>query len=120
MNQELSIFDPSVRKYVDVFCLALMETSYSSLIPELYRIFGKDKMIELLDTFVGTTITFPGREEIEEAVRDTTIYVRLNRNSHPSEVEELSKEFKIHIDTVVKIFSKMRGLVDAVEKVGRG
>lgn len=112
-TQKWDIFDPSVVKHVDALQIALLRTGRESLLPELYEIFGKEATIKFLDIFAGTTITVPSRQVVENAIRDTFIYLTLKKSKstgRPNSVDvvtDLADRYSIDRDTVNRIYRDM-------------
>jgi hypothetical protein len=107
------IFDPSAAKHIDALQMALTRTGRDTLLPELYEIFGKEATIKFLDIFAGTTVKVPSKQVIENAIRDTFIYLTLKKakrsyNIKPADVvNDLADRYSIERETVNLIYREM-------------
>ena len=101
------VYGEHPREHVDVIQLSLLKSCQFTLIPELYEIFGHDKLLDFLELFAGTTIKVPSRDVLARAIRDVYVYVLLSREDNPDNVSFLAKRYEIDRDTVRQIFQEM-------------
>jgi hypothetical protein len=107
------IFDSRSSKHIDALQIALLRTGRDTLLPEIYEIFGKESTIKFLDIFAGITVKVPTKQVIENAIRDTFIYLTLKkakRNGYPKSpdvVTDLADRYSIERSTVKIIYKEM-------------
>ena len=71
------LFDKDVSSLIDVFIPVMMAWTRTTLITELYEVFGNQHLMRFLDLFAGTRFEVPSRDVILQALRDADIYARL-------------------------------------------
>lgn len=104
---DVSIFDKTTRKFVNVLQLALLESTGDTHLPEIFEIFGCDAFLKFMDIFAGTTIEVPSLKVIQDSVRNVSIYMVLRKTpvgSRAKKVRELSAVYSIPTGSVRKIF----------------
>lgn len=110
---EFGVFDNRVMEHIDVLQVALVRAGRNTLIPELYEVFGKDNLLKFLDLFSGTTIEVPSKLVLENAIRDTFIYLAINRAKKNPRVnvndvkKDLMDRYHITRDQVEDIYKDM-------------
>jgi hypothetical protein len=123
MNNEfdayLSIFDKNASRYIDVLQVALLRIGRCSILPELYEVFGQEKLLKFLDIFSGTTVEVPSRALLEHAVRDTYIYVSIrkveyNGGARSEVIKTLARRYGISDDRVRSIYLEMKNYLDGL------
>ena len=115
-SPNFAIFDTGSAKHIDVLQVSLLRAGKHTLLPELYDIFGKDKLLKFLDIFAGTTIEVPSKKVLESAIRDTYIYLSLENirkgggNRKKSDVvKDLADRYSIESSEVLRIYADMKG-----------
>jgi len=86
------------------------------LLPELYDIFGKEKLLQFLDIFAGTTVKVPTKRVLEDAIRDTYIYLGMEKartsgkkkKIMPDVVKDLAARYDIDEIHVQRIYNDMK------------
>src|SRR3989344_9417938 len=73
-------------------------TKYS-LVPEIYEFLGKEKFLDFLERFAGTTLKIPYMEDILKAIRDADIHARLSVE-HPKQTSSLLTEDYDSLDSI--------------------
>ena len=76
---QFGIFDRGSLKHIDALQVALLRAGKDTLLPEIYDIFGKDKLLKFLDIFSGATIRVPPRKVLEDSIRDTYVYLTMEK-----------------------------------------
>ena len=97
-KKKVSILDAHAARKIDALQVALLRISHTSVLPELYEVFGTETLLEFLDIFGGVTVEVPSREILENAIRDTFIFFQLDtcEDSEKSDVEkDLSDRYGI-------------------------
>jgi len=111
---QFAIFDTGSADHIDALQVSLLRAGKNTLLPELYDIFGKECLLKFLDTFAGTTIQVPTKKVLEDAIRDTYIYLTLTKdlkagNTKKSDiVKELAERYDIAGRDVLSIFRDMK------------
>jgi len=114
-KSQFNIFDPGAVNHIDALQVALLRSSKDTLLPELYEIFGKSKLLKFLDIFSGTTIVVPDRDLVENSIRDTFIYISVSKavTYRKKErvmgiVKDLADRYSISKDDVWNIYQSMK------------
>ena len=98
----ISIIFKTNKKLIDVIELVLLYKFSDTLLPEIYGVIGKDKFIEFLSVFSGTTVKVPSFEELKNAIRDAIIYAEVKKGSS---TKYLAKEYGITEKEVEEIYA---------------
>jgi hypothetical protein len=80
MSKQLKLLDRNTERYIDALYAVLLTTQPVSLFPEMYEIFGREAVLKFLDIFSGQVIHVPSAAQIEEKVRDVTIWVEMKKD----------------------------------------
>lgn len=115
-TSNFAIFDRGAEDHIDALQVALLRASRGTILPELYEIFGKDKLLQFLDIFSGTTINIPSRKVLEDSIRDTYIYLGLRRASKKANrkkvmsdvAKDLADRYDIDKQTVWSVYEDMK------------
>jgi len=103
--------DLAVEKRIDALEVLLLYCAGNTLLPELYRVFGKEYILRFLDLFAGTTLEVPSRETIEQSVRDVDIWIRL-RETNTEEVRAyLAEKYHVSLETVREVFERVNPIM---------
>jgi len=73
-------------------------------------VFGKEKLLQFLDVFAGTTIKVPPQESLEHCMRDVVIYLRLHNASpshRPKIIRMLAKKYQTTSGDIRSTFVKI-------------
>ena len=70
-------------RQVDIFHVVLLNAAADTVLPELYEIFGRERMVKFLEIFAGVTIRIPSASIFSDAVRDVMIYQDLGKSTDP-------------------------------------
>ena len=116
---QLAIFDNSSTGHIDVLQVALTRASRDSILPELYDIFGKDNLLKFLDIFAGTTVKVPPSKVLEDAIRDTFIYLTIGKAKKARKIKsviadvvrDLAVRYSISNIEVWSIYNDMQGFL---------
>ena len=109
------IFDNSIGKHIDALQIAMIRAGRETLLPEIYEIFGKEATIKFLDIFAGTTVKVPTKKVLENAIRDTFIYLALQKSDKSNGkikrrdvVDDLADRYSIEREKVNDIYLDMK------------
>lgn len=111
---DFAIFDTGSVAHIDALQVSLLRAGKHTLLPELYDIFGKERLLKFLDTFAGTTVQVPSKKVLELAIRDTYIYLTLNmslksgKKKKSDVVKSLSERYDITGHEVLNIYRDMK------------
>ena len=110
---QFAIFDTGSAAHIDALQVSLLRAGKNTLLPELYDIFGKEHLLKFLDIFAGTTVQVPSKKVLENAIRDTYIYLTLttglSKGKKKSDiVKELMERYDIPKKDVFTIFKDMK------------
>lgn len=89
----------------------LLECAEATHIPEVCAVLGPKAALEFIDHFSGMTIKVPKRSQIENAVRNTTIFYRLYRakTGHRAETaRELAAEYGMKYRSILDVYLRMK------------
>lgn len=103
----------------DIFYVLLMYSGQYDFLPELYEVLGKEKMIQVLDIFAGTTIKFPQDKELERIAAEVSIYMRVRRapkGARPEVIKDLADVYQTTEDTIRVIYDKTVTIIE--DKLG--
>jgi hypothetical protein len=114
---QFAIFDNSATKHIDALQAALVRASRDSILPELYDIFGRESLLKFLDIFAGTTVKVPTKKVLEDSIRDTFIYLSLEKTKKSGKpkkvmtdvVRDLAGRYSIGMEEVWAIYRDMQG-----------
>lgn len=83
----------------------LLCSSYTSL-PELYAIFGKARLLELIEIFSNTTIKIPSKQIIGNAIMKSDIYHTLSNQDGDlnAKLDRLSHQYDITPERVLELY----------------
>jgi hypothetical protein len=87
--------------------LALVDSAFDTLLPELLGIIGRDKTIEFLALFEGCRIDVPDLSRLTDAARDASLYRRVEAGELP---KDLAVELDLAENDVAGIFRRMSAL----------
>jgi hypothetical protein len=87
--------------------LALVDSAFDTMLPELLRVIGRDKIIEFLALFEGCRIDVPDLSRLTDAARNASVFRRLESGELPCDV---AVELDLTEDEVSKIFERMSAL----------
>lgn len=93
----VSIVDASTGKYVAVLRVVMQLAYPKGHLPELFEVFGKEKLLQFLDVFSGTTVKVPSQDALEHCMRDVVIYLRLYDlppSHRPKAVRALARKYQ--------------------------
>lgn len=112
-SPQFGIFDRGSLKHIDALQVALLRAGKDTLLPEIYDIFGKEKLLKFLDIFAGTTVQVPTKKVLEDAIRDTYIYLgienaKAKRKEKADVVRDLAKRYDIDNRDVHIIYEDMK------------
>jgi hypothetical protein len=110
---QFGIFDRGSLKHIDALQVALLRAGKDTLLPEIYDIFGKDKLLKFLDIFAGTTVVVPTKKVVEDSIRDTYIYLgmekaKAQRKEMADVVRDLALRYDIDNRDVHTIYEDMK------------
>lgn len=114
---QFAIFDNSATKHIDALQVALVRASRDSILPELYEIFGKESLLKFLDIFAGTTVKVPTKKVLENSIRDTFIYLsleKIKKSGKPKKVmtdvvRDLADRYSMGMEEVWLVYRDMQG-----------
>ncbi len=114
--EEINIVNPKDEKRVNALRIILLYRSEGTLIPELFEIFGREKLFKFLDIFAGTTIKVPDKGLLKRIIRDTAIYLALVNNYTDLQVDYLARRYDISQTEVVNIFKELHSVIYGKEE----
>lgn len=109
-----TFFERNSRRSIDALFVLLVHSGRYELLPELYEVFGREKLLQFLEIFGGTTIKVPSEKDLIQAARDVAIYTRLHdaQPGHKDPVDDLCHEYDLCSDEVYTIYREMAQLMD--------
>jgi hypothetical protein len=105
----IRMLDDDVGELVEVFVPVLLAWTQRTLIPELYEVFGPERLMRFLDLFAGTRFEVPSRDLILTAVRDADIYATLA--AHKDTVRGLATKYGVEEHRVADAYARVAALV---------
>jgi len=106
----VSIVDAATGKYVAVLRVVMQLAYPKGHLPELFEVFGKEKLLQFLDIFSGTIIKVPPQDALEHCMRDVVIYLRLHDvppSHRPRFVRTLAKKYQTTSGDIRATFVKI-------------
>ncbi len=94
----------------DHMFLALVSSDGLSIVPDRFRILGRDKFLKFVELFGGVTVKFPSKERIEAALRDVSIYHRYIQDD--VDMKTLAEENEIPYKKVRRIIRDVRKAIN--------
>lgn len=115
LDEELgvSIYDHVTGSFSTVLRVALERTSPRSHVLALFDIFGQETFLKFLDVFAGTRVDVPSKAKLEDALKQTTIYLELIRTSpgqRSARIKELARKYRMTAGDVRKVFVELDAL----------
>jgi len=111
-DQKLLLVNPVTRSQLDAVMVYLYYLDEFSLLPELYEVFGKEKLMDFLDIFSGCEFRVPSRNILERAARDVTIYSRVKlhegKDTESEVVADLASHFSLSEAGIRKIYKAVK------------
>jgi hypothetical protein len=112
------LFDKDVSSLIDVFIPVLLCWTPSTLIPELYEVFGTEHLMRFLDLFAVTRFEVPSRDLILTALRDADIYATLA--AHKDTVRGLATKYGVEEHQVADAYARVAAIVGVPQGNGNG
>lgn len=88
---------------------ALQSLDRFGVLPELFEVFGREKLIMFLDIFAGQTFRVPDHDTLAHRIRDVLIWIAMEED--PSRVSDLAVEYSVSENRVCEIHREMRELM---------
>jgi len=106
------------KRYLDIVTVLLVDRADDTHLPELYDVFGREALSKFLELFAGMTIKVPTREEIEDSVRNVSIYLQLYRTTKGSKarvIYDIARHYGMVTDDVRRIYYRMEKRLRGVD-----
>ena len=107
------LLDPSILHQADLFVGLLVRNRSLSYLPELYEVFGPEKLVDFLDLFAGTTFEVPSIETLAGITRSLAIYNDLSMKGYNA--RELARKYDISETAVRETASMVRDIEKEIE-----
>jgi hypothetical protein len=114
----LRLFDRDVSRLIDVFIPVMLAWTRTTLITELYEVFGTQHLMRFFDLFAGTRVEVPSRDLILTAVRDADIYATLA--AHTDTVRGLATKYGVEEHRVADAYARVAAIVGVPKGSGDG
>jgi hypothetical protein len=114
----LRLFDKDVSSLIDVFVPVMLAWTRTTLITELYEVFGNQHLMRFLDLFAGTRFEVPSRDLILTALRDADIYATLA--AHKDTVRGLATKHGVAEHRVQDAYARVAAIVAVTKGKGNG
>ena len=95
---------------MDTFRVVFVRAAQYTLFPELLEVFGSESLLKFLDIFGGMTIRVPDRTLLQQALRDTDIFQKIQSQDNPGVTEALAVRYNISPDLVRDIYLRVKVL----------
>jgi hypothetical protein len=105
LKTKYSIYDKKYNEYIDLFYILLLDMAENTVLPEMYEIFGTDKVLKFLDIFAGATITVPSADMISKSLDKIFIFVKLYNNFNKETLDLIKNDYNLKTDEVLKIYN---------------
>jgi hypothetical protein len=97
--------------------ILLLRSGQYNFLPDLFDAIDENTevMTRLLDSFAGTTITFPSTEKIEQYAKEITVYARMKFCKPPdrwSLAEQLAREYTTSGERILQIRDRIGRVLD--------
>lgn len=110
------VFDPAIMEHFDIVEVLLVVDNATTVIPEIFEIFGAEKGIEFLDVFSGQKIDVPSVAKLARTIRRAMMYGEMRKRGRlndPENAELVAARFRTDATEVLDACRR----VDAVMKV---
>lgn len=117
-NENLTLIDSNLLKYVDVFHTVLVDIAGDTVLPEVYDIFGPELAIRFLDVFSGCSFQVPSRKVIEGAARKASVFVDMchliqdQRYGKRESAERLVDKYGLSAAAIESIYDRYMNMID--------
>lgn len=90
--------------------LVLLSDDNSSILPELFDVFGEDLTLKFLDIFSGQTIVCPSKTKLSRMIRDIDMYIRVVYNKES--ISTVADSYEVSKDTVENMVNKLAYIIE--------
>lgn len=101
--------------HADLLYVLLLYSGKYTFLPDLYECLGREKMIEVMDIFAGSSISFPSAATLKKYARELSIYLRL-KNVGPQRKKDMTKdladEYMLDEQTIQDSYRKVEKIVE--------
>ena len=80
MFNKLRLIDNNTDRYIDALYAVLMMSNETQFFPELYEIFGRNRVLQFLHIFSGQKIQVPTIEYLEQKIKEVQIWMEFKKN----------------------------------------
>jgi len=104
----------SDRVDVNILMMMLLVNDEYDVLPELYEIFGEDKLIKFLDVFSGITIKVPDRSRLMECVEMIESYQILYKTTEETEervTEDLAIKYEVSVEKIGQWYDRVEKII---------
>jgi len=106
-----SYYDKKV--FNDILLFALITNNRYSILPEIYRVFGKEKFLKFIDIFGGSTISVPSHESLLRTIRNVRIFLEIkNQNNGKPSVSDVAAKYGVSKAIALKAFHEMKSKIE--------
>lgn len=88
---------------------ALQTLDRFGVLPELFEVFGREKLIQFLDIFAGQSFKVPDHDTLSQRIRDVLIWIGMEENQNKA--NDLAVEYSLTERRVREIHREMRELM---------
>jgi len=104
----LKVVKSSPDKLSNAVKLMLLSKFKDSYIPELYEVFGEQQIFRFLDIFAGTTIRVPRARDLQNAIRDSNVYVLMSGKDQAAAKDILMKRYSMSSAQVDEVYKEVK------------
>lgn len=103
----------------DIFYVLLLCSGQYDFLPELYDVLGREKTVQLLDIFAGTTVKFPPEKELERLAAEVRIFIRIKQAGEKQRlnvIKDLADQYGLTEEVVKQVYDKTASMIE--DKLG--
>ena len=101
----------------DVFYVLLLYSGQYEFLPELFDVLGRERTMQILEVFAGTTIKFPSIRRLKRLAAEVRIYLRVkNSSKNPRHravvIHDLADEYQMTEESIRTIYERTSKLIE--------
>lgn len=108
----------NIRDFKDVLAITIMIDQKYTFLPEIYEVFGKEKMLKFMSIFGGTTVQVPTEDDLVQTIRDVQLYIDVvNRKNGRPPFSQIADKYEMTKPFALQVFNRIRKKVEGFEGV---
>ncbi len=106
LHDSVTLLPENLHEDITILRSALLHIAPLTPLLELLDIFGPISTIRFLETFAGSLMHVPSKDDLARAVRDAAIFSRIRR--HNESINRVARLYALDWHTVRSIYARMQ------------